>query len=126
MKSFRQMTETSLKGSYFKYEGAIYKCVSYDPKIGYWMQNVDDPKDRRNVSERAIGRTFHGFLDPQTPKKMKVLKRIADDQPSECGRPTKQALVRDCLATYIQDDDPLLNQWDREIAITELGRRLVR
>jgi hypothetical protein len=36
-----------------------YFCDSYDPRIGYWMTNVDDPTDRKNVSERAIGRTFH-------------------------------------------------------------------
>lgn len=37
----------------------IYFCDSYDPRLGYWMTNVNDPADRRNVSERAIGGTFH-------------------------------------------------------------------
>lgn len=37
----------------------IYFCDSYDPCIGYWMTNVNDPDDRKNVSERAIDRTFH-------------------------------------------------------------------
>ena len=61
-----------------------------------------------------------------TPKKLATLKRLARGESSGAGRPTRQALVRDGLATYIPDDDPLLNQWDREIAITELGRRLAR
>lgn len=37
----------------------VYFCDSYDPQIGYWMTNVYDPADRKNVSERAIERTFH-------------------------------------------------------------------
>lgn len=36
-----------------------YFCDSYDPNLGFWMTNVDDPEDRRNVSERAINRTYH-------------------------------------------------------------------
>lgn len=40
-------------------EACIYYCDSYDPAQGYWMTNVHEPSDRRNVSERAIGRTFH-------------------------------------------------------------------
>lgn len=38
---------------------AVYFCDSYDPTMGYWMTNEADPSDRRNVSERAIGRTYH-------------------------------------------------------------------
>lgn len=41
------------------WDGNTYYCDSYDPRIGYWMTNESDPADRRNVSERAIGRTFH-------------------------------------------------------------------
>jgi hypothetical protein len=41
------------------YVSKVYYCDSYDPSCGYWMTNVDDPTDRTNVSERAIGRTFH-------------------------------------------------------------------
>lgn len=36
----------------------IYLCESLDSQ-GYWMANVNNPSDRRNISERAIGRTFH-------------------------------------------------------------------
>lgn len=47
---------------------ARYFCESYDPRIGFWMVRVDCPADhladefgpyRFNVSERAIGATFH-------------------------------------------------------------------
>ncbi len=36
----------------------IYFCDSYDPRQGYWMTNVNRKEDRKNVSERAIDRTF--------------------------------------------------------------------
>lgn len=47
--------------------GGIYWCDSYDPAIGFWMTPARDgdttwsdlPTKRTNVSERAIGRTFH-------------------------------------------------------------------
>ena len=42
---------------------AMYYCDSYDPSIGYWMTNVDDASDRKNVSERAINRTFREVRD---------------------------------------------------------------
>ncbi len=50
------------------YDGHIYVCDSYDSRIGYWMTREDAPPERRNdamgewrrnVSERAIGGTFH-------------------------------------------------------------------
>lgn len=37
----------------------IFYCDSYDPRIGFWMVELGNPENRRNVSERAIGRTFH-------------------------------------------------------------------
>lgn len=47
-------------GHYFKdWNGQYYFCDSYDPRSGYWMTGVLDSMDRKNVSERAIGRTFH-------------------------------------------------------------------
>lgn len=47
--------------------GAIYYCDSYDPNQGYWMTPAREgdtswcrqPATRTNVSERAIGGTFH-------------------------------------------------------------------
>lgn len=38
-------------------------CTSYDSRSGFWMQNEADPKNKRNVSERAIGRTYHRIYD---------------------------------------------------------------
>ena len=47
-------------GRYFKaWDGKTYYCDSYNPRIGYWMTEVDNKENRKNVSERAIGRTFH-------------------------------------------------------------------
>lgn len=36
-----------------------FKCTGYDPRNGFWMVREDKPEDKRNVSERAIDRTFH-------------------------------------------------------------------
>jgi hypothetical protein len=50
----------------------VFICDSYDPRIGYWMTREDAPEEhksdeegpwRRNVTERAIGRTFHRIWD---------------------------------------------------------------
>ncbi len=54
------MTDNQVVGKKFRaWDGRVYLCDSYDPSCGFWMQDVDDPSNRRNVSERAIGRTFH-------------------------------------------------------------------
>jgi hypothetical protein len=50
----------------------VYYCDSYDPRTGYWMTRADCPAEhvadsdgewRRNVSERAIGRSFQRIDD---------------------------------------------------------------
>lgn len=50
----------------------VFYCESYDPECGYWMTRADAPPEhladvfgewRNNVSERAIGRTFHQIHD---------------------------------------------------------------
>jgi hypothetical protein len=56
-------------GHRFKaWDGQVYRCDSHDPRVGYWMTREDCPPEhfadeagkwRRNVSERAIGRTYH-------------------------------------------------------------------
>jgi hypothetical protein len=43
----------------FLFEGCIFNCIGYDPRAGFWMQQVDNPLHIRNISERAIGRTYH-------------------------------------------------------------------
>jgi len=61
----------SIVGHYFRrYIGGIYFCDSYDPTCGYWLTNVDDEKDKVNVSERAINRTVHEIS--YTPPKHKL------------------------------------------------------
>ncbi len=46
-----------------RYRGSdrTWVCFGYDPRHGFWMQTVDEeaPERKANVSERAIGRTFH-------------------------------------------------------------------
>jgi hypothetical protein len=54
-------------------KGLVYLCDSYDPRIGYWMTPVEgsptvneygSPIERKNISERAIGRTYHRHYLP--------------------------------------------------------------
>lgn len=45
-------------GHDFSHEGRRWRCESHD-RSGYWMVDTDDATQRRNISERAIGRTFH-------------------------------------------------------------------
>lgn len=46
-------------GHSFKHDKtAVYYCDSYDPSIGFWMTNIADSSDRKNISEMAINRTF--------------------------------------------------------------------
>lgn len=51
-------------GRKFKsWDSKVYFCDSYDPAIGFWMTEEGNPDNRRNVSERAIGRTYHRIYD---------------------------------------------------------------
>lgn len=47
-------------GHRFKaWDGKVYYCDSWESNLGFWMTQEEDSNVRRNVSERAIGRTFH-------------------------------------------------------------------
>lgn len=55
-------------GRKFQSFGAIYVCTSWDRTCGFWMEMVSGedtlfrdrrPGERVNISERAIGRTYH-------------------------------------------------------------------
>lgn len=56
-------------GRTFKsWDGHKYVCDSWEENLGFWMTRVDAPVEhrsdphsefRRNVSERAVGRTYH-------------------------------------------------------------------
>lgn len=50
----------------------VYYCDSYDPAIGYWMTNIRNIQDRRNVSERAPGRTYHEVYDFEERKRARL------------------------------------------------------
>lgn len=46
-------------GKNFKgYDGKTYYCESL-ANNGYWMVEIGNPENRRNVTDRAIGSTFH-------------------------------------------------------------------
>lgn len=41
----------------------VFFCESYDPRSGFNLRDLADATDLRNVSERAVGRTFHEAYD---------------------------------------------------------------
>ncbi len=43
------------------YPGLVYYCDSYDPRLGYWLTNIANSSDRRNVNEKAPGATFQSI-----------------------------------------------------------------
>jgi len=45
---------------------AVYYCDSYDSDLGYWMTNILDHTDRRNISERAPWATYWPAEDKGT------------------------------------------------------------
>lgn len=45
---------------YRAWDGRIYLVFGYDPRSGFWVRTVDNDEPRHaNISERAIGRTYH-------------------------------------------------------------------
>lgn len=44
--------------NYNAWDGYKYKCIGYDRRCGFWMQEVNGLR-LTNVSELAIGRTYH-------------------------------------------------------------------
>lgn len=68
-------------GHFFTCFGKAYYCDSYDPAIGFWMTNIADPSDHRNVSERAIGRTFHEVYEFEENKRanLGITETTADE-----------------------------------------------
>lgn len=82
-------------GRFFNaWDGLLYYCDSYDPRIGYWMTALcvnptngvppcNTPPRRTNVSERAIGGTFHEIyiFDPRRPLCIQELTKLMRDPP---------------------------------------------
>lgn len=72
-------------GRIFRHEGKVYFCDSYDARHGYWITEMANPDNRRNVSERAIGRgsyTIREIVDyhkPAITKPMCVIENWQHD-----------------------------------------------
>ena len=49
-------------GKRFRSFDRPYLCFGYDPRSGFWVRD-EETGEERNVSERAIGRTFHRIWD---------------------------------------------------------------
>lgn len=44
---------------YDAWDGKTYRIASHDPQVGYWVEELGNPSNRRDISERALGSTFH-------------------------------------------------------------------
>jgi hypothetical protein len=51
---------------YRGWDGKVYYCDSYEHPQGFWMTEVDNESNRRNVSFLAVGGTFHKVHDDPT------------------------------------------------------------
>ena len=49
-------------GQHFRGPEGTYACVAYDWRTGFWMKDVKTGVDR-DVSERALGRTYHRIYE---------------------------------------------------------------
>lgn len=43
------------------HDNRLYLCDSWESNHGYWLTDQHDPKHRINVSECAIGSTYHRY-----------------------------------------------------------------
>lgn len=50
-------------GKKYRTLDGLFECTGYDPRCGFWMQSTERELDLRNVSERAIDRTYHRVWD---------------------------------------------------------------
>jgi hypothetical protein len=41
------------------FDGKFYLATEHDPRCGVWIEELANPSNRRNVSERAFNRTIH-------------------------------------------------------------------
>ncbi len=46
-------------GKMYRGLDGVFRCTGYDPRCGFWMKSTERDSEIRNVSERAIGRTYH-------------------------------------------------------------------
>ncbi len=66
-------------GRFFDGHKGPWYCDSYDPRCGYWMTSLDGTR-RKNVSERAIDRTFHTITKTHNGDGYSRWRNISDDE----------------------------------------------
>jgi hypothetical protein len=53
-------------GKRFRSFDRSYLCFGYDPRHGFWVRD-EETGEQRNISERAIGRTYHRIWERVSP-----------------------------------------------------------
>jgi hypothetical protein len=89
-------------GRYFRaWDGQVYFCDSYDPRIVYYMTNVLDARLRKDVSTRAPGRTFHEIGTQDRPTSADKVRDVVNFTVDTTVPPEAMVIVpmhdRDCL-----------------------------
>lgn len=89
-------------GRYFRaWDGQVYFCDSYDPRIDYYMTNVLDASLRKDVSTRAPGRTFHEIGTQDRPTSVDKVRDVTHYAVDTTAAPEAMVPVpvhdRDCL-----------------------------
>src|SRR6478736_4129979 len=78
----------SLLGQRFNavFEDVQYRCTGYDPRAGIWMDAMDGSR-RTNISERAIGATWHRgrMVSKEAAEKAHILFEMAQETLLENG-----------------------------------------
>jgi hypothetical protein len=61
LKVVAHAAEHSVVGHTFRGTRGVCRCIAYDWRTGFWMRDdtQPNPDNRWDVSERAIGRTYH-------------------------------------------------------------------
>ena len=88
-------------GIYKGHDGKTYECFGYDPRHGFWMRTTREERETRqmNVSERAIGGTFHRVRTdgPTRAEYIRWCKQRAIDALNYSGKPS------DAMASLMSD-----------------------
>ncbi len=75
----------SIVGQRYRAHGVeLCLCTAYEPRSGFWMHPEDGAKPR-NVSEYAIGRTFHAVNEADEIVDARRAELLATKRCERCG-----------------------------------------
>jgi hypothetical protein len=113
--------------NFVSHDGKHFYCDSYDPSCGYWMTGLDTDV-RRNVSERAIARTYHRISEVGNSQFGQQARTFWSKQPAwtviRSGASTGYGFFLVWSTTIIGDDDEVVIQEKTMEAAQEAAEKL--